>query len=319
MKKLKPILGLFLLALVACNSNRSNSDQSDTTSQDTNRNLVDSKSKSVDTSKVNSGTEAINPNTRAIEILKKLFPNDDWIYYGSTQSGNISGDASFTISFGNFIVVKYTLLNYTARESGVLENFEITDDGIENTVKIFADWNTGNNSSRGAKFCLMLSPDYPKKLYFEIRGSSNNWVHFNYLKLNDEQYNNVKQILSSSAKVNWEGNYTNDIRNGDINNYGSIQSLSITKTSDKKRFNWKLSTSGYMVDYTIAGYGLINSNSEMEIFAEKVIDGNFMGKSGELEYEKPLLKLNQQGEDLTIIDFDQSVFEFDNETFKREK
>ena len=129
----------------------------------------------------------------------------------------------------------------------------------------------------------------------------------------------VKQILASSAKNIWEGEYTNEIRNGDINNYGSMQSLSITKTSDKKRFNWELSSSGYMVYFTIAGYGLINSNSEMELYAEKVIDGNFMGKSGELEYEKPLLKLNQKGKDLTIIDFDQSVWDSEIETFKKEK
>jgi hypothetical protein len=320
MGKIKFIIGLFLLALAACNSSRSNSDQSDTTSRDTSRNLADSISKSVDTTKVNSGTETTNPDTRAIEILKKLFPYDNWIYHGFTKSGYVRGEAGFTISFGNFIVIKDNLLNNPRRESGLLENFEITEDGIENTIKIFADWNTGTNSSQGARFCLMLSPDYPKNLYFEIRGDANaNWASYAYLELNDDQYNNVKQILASSAKNIWEGKYTNDIRNGDINNYGSMQSLSITKTSDKKRFNWELSSSGYMVDYTIAGYGLINSNSEMELHAERVIDGNFMGKSGELEYEKPLLKLNQKGKDLTIIDFDQSVFDFDNKTFKKEK
>lgn len=230
-------IGVCILLIFACNSkskfiddniNDSIAVDSDVTS------LVDSTA--IDTTSII--TEEAHTNEQngkkiddeAIKILNQVFEVTGNIFNGFSKTGYVKGEAVFRF-FRNNLSVNYSALQYSTTEDGNLENFLIGDGGIENTIKISADWNNTDKYGDG-KFLLELSPDYPKNLYFEIRGS--NWIHYAFMVLNDEDFQKVKQLLLSKSKKNDSYNFESfsSTESPKINKY-----FKINQTSDKNALN----------------------------------------------------------------------------------
>jgi len=201
MKLFQITLGVLIGVLIACNSSRNDLGALDSVS------VIDTAS--IDTTEyvppvntLNNDENGLNQETRAdkqaLDILEKLFQITGVSFTGASKSGYVKGEAAFRF-YRNNLSVNYSLLQYSTTESGNLENFQIEEEGIENTIEIFADWNNTDESVGSGKFFLRLSPDYPKNLYFEIRGSS--WIHYAYRELNDAEFEKVKQILSINSKI----------------------------------------------------------------------------------------------------------------------
>lgn len=232
------IIGLCVLLTFACNSkSRFNGDNiNDSIAVDSVvTSLVDSTA--VDTT--STITDEVYTNEQngkkiddeAIKILNQVFEVTGNIFNGASKSGYVKGEAVFRF-FRNNLSVNYSALQFSTTEDGNLENILIGDGGVENTIKISADWNNTDKYAGDGKFLLELSPDYPKNLYFEIRGS--NWIHYAFMELNDEDLQKVKKLLLSKSKkkdsYNFESFSSTD--SPKINKY-----LKINQTSDKNALN----------------------------------------------------------------------------------
>ena len=122
---------------------------------------------------------------------------------GSSSSGFVKGEAVMKIIPSESdvqVIVKYRYLMPSgikeATERGHLENFVITDDGVNNTKVIRADW-INQDAGSGTFVLKSYSEDDPKTIIAQINAKGGgNWYHSTRVELTDEEYDKFLKAVS---------------------------------------------------------------------------------------------------------------------------
>jgi hypothetical protein len=122
---------------------------------------------------------------------------------GSSSSGFVKGEAVMKIIPSETevqVIVKYRYLMSSgiqeATERGHLENFVITDDGVNNTKVIRADW-INQDAGNGTFVLKSYNEDEPKTIIAQINAKGDgNWYHSTWVELTDEEYDKFLKAVS---------------------------------------------------------------------------------------------------------------------------
>jgi uncharacterized protein (TIGR02145 family) len=140
---------------------------------------------------------------------------------GSSSSGFVKGEAVMKIIPSESeikVIVKYRYLMSSgiqeATERGHLENFVITDDGVNNTRIIRADW-INQDAGNGTFVLKSYSEDDPKTIIAQINAKGDgNWYHSTRVELTDEEYDKfLKAVSVNEESLVDKNNSINDLSN----------------------------------------------------------------------------------------------------------
>jgi uncharacterized protein (TIGR02145 family) len=111
-----------------------------------------------------------------------------------------------------------------ATERGHLENFVITDDGVNNTKVIRADW-INQDAGSGTFVLKSYSEDDPKTIIAQINAKGGgNWYHNTRVELTDEEYDKfLKAVSVNEESLVDNNNSKNDL--SDVKN--TVSSITI--------------------------------------------------------------------------------------------
>jgi hypothetical protein len=155
---------------------------------------------------------------------------------GSSSSGFVKGEAVMKIIPSESdvqVIVKYRYLMSSgiqeATERGHLENFVITDDGVNNTKVIRADW-INQDAGNGTFVLKSYNEDEPKTIIAQINAKGDgNWYHSTWVELTDEEYDKFLKAVS----VNEENRMSEDLSVTQLNKEDIIPEASYAKEWEK--------------------------------------------------------------------------------------
>lgn len=177
-------------------------------------------------------SEIANNKEKGISLINSIIQITGQDFnQGTSSTGFVTGEAVMKIIPSESelqVIVKYRYLMPSgiqeATERGHLENFVITDDGVNNTKVIRADW-INQDAGSGTFVLKSYSEDDPKTIIAQINAKGGgNWYHNTRVELTDEEYDKfLKAVSVNEESLIDNNNSKNDL--SDVKN--TVSSITI--------------------------------------------------------------------------------------------